>query len=133
MGPPPASAHLLAGWGWAAGQAGAEALQCGAAWTGEKLMEHLPQKQGVTFGGGREGPDRPRAGQERRVPEQTWQSKQWPILSISMYAMALETGGLCKVEVFQGAPLSLPDPWGQVPLPFLRQCLNPPEPQFPHL
>ena len=90
MGPLPASAHLLAGWGWAVGQTGAEALQCGAAWTGEKLMERLlPQKQGVTFGSRREGgPDSPRAGQERRVPEQTWQSKQLPILSISMYAMA---------------------------------------------
>ena len=61
----------------------------GPVWTGEKMMEHLlPQKQGVKSGSGGGvggGPNSPRAGQERRVLEQAWQSKQWLILSILIY------------------------------------------------
>lgn len=80
-----------------------------------------------------ERPDSLRAGQERRVLEQAWQSKQWLILSIY-----LPRPGRPEASAKQKFPKEnsdpRPDSWGQVPLPLPRQGLNHlPESQFLHL
>lgn len=138
MGPPPASAYLLAGWEQAAGQAGAATglgqrpHSSGPAGTGE---EPAATETGVSLGAKENRKD-------RTVPEQAKRdtflnrpatSELLLVLGILTCPTAWETRGLCKAEIPERAPLSLPDLWGQVSLPFPRASLNLPEPQFPYL